>query len=82
MVIQAVATSIDALAVGISLVPFSANIFSTVAIIAVITFVMCMIGAFLGRTVGPLLGDWAQIAGGIILVGIGLKIFIEHMMGG
>ena len=79
---QAVATSIDALAVGVSFAALSVNIWTAVAFIAAITFVCCLIGGRLGQSFGALLGDWAQVLGGVILVGIGLKIFIEHMMGG
>lgn len=82
MLLQAVATSIDALAVGISLAALSVNIVAAALCIAVITFICCMFGSVLGRRFGSLLGDWAQILGGVILVGIGLKVFIEHMMGG
>lgn len=76
---QAVATSIDALAVGVSFAALSVNIWTAVAFIAAITFVCCLIGGRLGQSFGALLGDWAQILGGAILVGIGLKIFIEHV---
>lgn len=82
MVMQAIATSIDALAVGVSFAALAVNIWAAAGAIALITFVCCLIGVFLGRKFGFLLGDWAQIFGGLILVGIGLKIFIEHMMGG
>lgn len=80
MLLQAVATSIDALAVGISLATLSTGILAPAAFIAGITFIVCLIGAELGRQFGKLLGDWAQVIGGLILIGIGLKIFIEHML--
>lgn len=79
---QALATSIDALAVGVSLAALTVNIWSAAAIIAAITFACCVAGGILGKRFGLLLGDWAQIFGGLILVGIGLKIFIEHMFFG
>lgn len=82
MLLQAVATSIDALAVGISFAALSVNILFAAAIIAVTTFLCCLVGVFLGRKFGFVLGEWAQILGGAILVGIGVKIFIEHMAGG
>ena len=82
MLVQAVATSIDALAVGLSLAALSMDIWSAAASIAVITFGCCVIGGFIGRKFGALLGDWAQIFGGLLLVGIGLKIWLEHMYGG
>lgn len=82
LLLQALATSIDALAVGVSLAVLSVNIWYASSIIAILTFAVCVIGGFLGKRFGSLLGDWAQIFGGLILVGIGLKIFIEHMFFG
>lgn len=79
MLLQAVATSIDALAVGIGFAALSANIWALGATIATITFVCCVIGGLLGRSFGNILGNRAQIAGGLILIGIGVKIFVEHM---
>ena len=82
LLVQAVATSIDAMAVGISFAALSVNIPLAAALIAVITFVCCLIGSELGRRFGSLLGDWAQILGGAILLGIGAKIWVEHMFFG
>ncbi|MDL2254153.1 manganese efflux pump MntP family protein [Ruminococcaceae bacterium OttesenSCG-928-I18] len=79
MLVQALATSIDALAVGISFAALSVNILWAACLIAAITFACCAIGSELGRRFGALLGDWAQIFGGLLLVTIGLKIWIEHM---
>lgn len=79
ILLQAIATSIDALAVGISLALMRVNIISAASIIGIITFICCMIGAFIGKKFGSLLKEKAEILGGIILIGIGLKIFIEHM---
>lgn len=81
MLLQAVATSIDALAVGISFAALSVNILFASSVIALITFGVCLVGGALGRRFGILLGDWAQIFGGVILVAIGLRIFMEHMFG-
>lgn len=75
---QAVATSIDALAVGISFAALAVNIWYAVAFIAAITALCCLAGGLLGKSFSALLGDWAQVLGGVILVGIGLRIFIEH----
>lgn len=79
MMVQSLATSIDALAVGVSFAALSVNIWLSVLVIACITFAISLIGGILGRRFGALLGDWAQILGGVILVGIGLRIFVEHM---
>lgn len=81
LLVQSVATSIDALAVGISFAALAVNIWSAAALIAVTTLVCCLIGSVLGRRFGALLGDWAQIVGGLLLVGIGVKIFVEHIFG-
>lgn len=80
---QAIATAIDALAVGVSLVALdksgalAVNIFVAAAMIAVTTFVISLISVFIGKKFGELLSDKAELVGGLILVAIGLKIFIE-----
>lgn len=80
---QAVATSIDALAVGISLLALSASgslVISALwccAIFTVITFALSFISVLIGKKFGTLLADKAELTGGIILIVIGLKIFIE-----
>lgn len=79
LLMQSVATSIDALAIGISLAALNVNIWVAAAAIAIITFLNSAIGGALGKRFGALLGNRAQMMGGLILVAIGLKIFIEHM---
>ncbi len=76
---QAIATSIDALAVGISLAALGTNIYIAAINIGVITFVCCVIGHILGKSLGAIFSKWAQILGGAILIIIGTRIFIEHM---
>jgi putative Mn2+ efflux pump MntP len=78
---QAVATSIDALAVGVSFAASSlaVGILSCVSIIAAITFVLSCVAVQVGKKIGDRLGSKAEIFGGTILVLIGLKIFVEHM---
>lgn len=78
MLVQSFATSIDALAVGISFAAFSVNIWAASGIIAAITFTVCLAGALAGKLAGGFLGRWAQVLGGLVLVGIGVKIFLEH----
>lgn len=80
LLIQAVATSIDALAVGVSFVGITFNVFLAVGIIGVITFALCLIAVAIGKKCGDFLADKATLAGGIILIAIGLKIFIEHLL--
>lgn len=77
--ILAIATSIDALAVGISFAFLNVNIVSAIIIIAIITFILCMIGVYLGKALGKLFGAKAEIIGGAILIIIGIKILIEHL---
>lgn len=77
--VQAIATSIDALAVGISFAALGVNIFFAAGFIAITTFICCLFGHVLGQKVGKFLGNWAQVAGGVILFGIGVKILFEHL---
>lgn len=80
LVIQAVATSIDALAVGIGFIAYdNLNVGLSVSVIGVVTLVLCFTGVYVGKFAGKKLGKYAKIAGGIILVGIGSKILIEHL---
>ena len=80
--LQAVATSIDALAVGISLAALRVDILPAASFISVITFCLTLVGVSIGKKAGRLLKNRAEIFGGAILVLIGLKIFIEHAIGG
>ena len=79
---QAVATSIDALAVGISFAAVKTNILLAVAIISATTFILSIISVRLGMKIGDKLNSKAEIFGGTILILIGLKIFLEHTLGG
>ncbi|NLC17400.1 MAG: manganese efflux pump [Clostridiales bacterium] len=80
LIILAVATSIDAFAAGMSLnVEEQLNIYISALIIAAITLAMCLISSKLGSCIGKKLEKRALIAGGIILILIGLKILIEHI---
>lgn len=74
----AIATSIDALAVGISFAFLKVNIVSSSTIIGIITFIVCFIGVVAGKKIGGLFKDYAELAGGIILILIGINIFNEH----
>ena len=76
----AVATSIDALAVGISLaMAGSVNIWLAVALIGAVTFLMCALGVKIGNIFGSRFEKKAQIAGGVILILLGTKILLEHL---
>ena len=79
--VQAVATSIDALAVGITFTALeNINIFLSAIIICVITLFLCIIGVYIGKTVGKILREKAEIFGGAVLIIIGIKILIEHII--
>ncbi len=80
MFVMAVATSIDALAVGISLaMAGNVNIFAAVALIGVITFLLAFVGVKVGSHFGSRFEKKAQIAGGVILIALGIKILLEHL---
>lgn len=78
----ALATSIDAFAVGLSFAVLGETIVTPAIIIGVITFMMSLGGVYLGDRIGCLLGKKMEIAGGLILIGIGAKILIEHLIKG
>lgn len=80
MVPLAFATSIDALAVGVFFASINiSNIFTAVSLIGIITFTLSAIGVVIGGMFGDKLKSKAEMAGGVILVLIGLKILIEHL---
>lgn len=73
------ATSIDALAVGISLSVLHVDMLQSALVIGITTFIFSMAGIYIGRKVGTYLKKGAEVLGGIILIMIGVKIFIEHL---
>ena len=73
----AVATSIDALATGVSFAFMNANVWYAVSIIGLVTFLLCFAGVLLGRVAGEKLQKRARLLGGIVLILIGLKILLE-----
>lgn len=75
-------TSIDAFAVGISFAVIQTNIVSAVLLIGIVTFVFSLLGVYLGKSFGGMLKEKAEFIGGCILILIGLKIFIEHIVNG
>lgn len=75
----AIATSIDAAAVGISLSLLSVDIIRPAIIIGTITFCISFGGVLAGRRLGSCFGGKVEIAGGIVLIGIGCKILVEHL---
>lgn len=88
LLLMAVATSIDAMAVGVTMAMSRTDLLSPSygflvcsAVIALITFACCTIGVQLGCKTGNRYGKRAQIAGGVILILIGVKILLEHLLG-
>ena len=80
MFVMAIATSIDALAVGISLaMAGNVNIFTAIALIGAFTFFMSAVGVQIGNVFGSRFEKPAQIAGGVILILLGAKILLEHL---
>ena len=78
--VMAVATSTDALAVGISLAMVgNVNIFFAVTMIGICTCILSMLGVKIGNVFGSRFEDKAEIAGGVILILLGLKILLEHL---
>lgn len=77
LLVQAIATSIDALAVGVSFAAMNVNIFIAVSIIAAVTFICSIIAVLIGKKCGDFLNQKAEIFGGCILILIGLKIFLD-----
>lgn len=74
----AIATSIDALAIGVSFAFLNVNIISSSIIIAIVTFIICLIGVSTGKKIGCLFKNYAELVGGLLLIFIGISIFNEH----
>ncbi len=81
MVILAIATSIDALAVGITFAFLEINIFVIASVIGIVTFVISSIGVIIGNKFGDKYEKRAEIFGGVILILMGIKILCEHLLG-
>ncbi len=80
LVILAVATSLDALAVGLSFAFLHVNLAMASITIGVVAFIITVIGFLAGKKLGELVGKRAEIIGGVILIGIGLRILLEHLL--
>ncbi len=79
MLILAVATSIDALAVGLSLSVLHVSIWWPALLIGVVTFVFSLAGTLLGCSIGQLVKNKAEILGGLVLIGIGIRILVQGL---
>lgn len=80
LLLTAVGTSIDSLAVGVSLAFIEANIWATAAAIGFASFSMSTLGLMIGHYVGCKSGRWAEALGGAALIAIGAKILVEHLV--
>ncbi len=78
----AVGTSIDAFAVGISFALLQIRIWYSAVIIGAVTFLASMAAIKIGKSAGNRLGNKVELIGGLILIAIGIKIFLEHVLGG
>jgi len=79
LLLLSIATSIDALAIGISFAFLRASIVAPIIVIGTITFILSFIGVLIGDKFGQFFEKKAGIVGGVILIGIGIKILIEHL---
>ena len=79
MIVLSIATSIDALAVGITFAFLKVNLLLAITLIGTITFILSVIGTKIGNRFGDKYKSKAKLAGGIILIIIGLKILLEHI---
>ncbi|MGB3340038.1 MAG: manganese efflux pump MntP family protein [bacterium] len=80
LLILSIATSIDALAVGITLSFLDVAIMMPALIIGIITFLLSFLGVFIGNKFGHFFEKRIEAVGGIILIGIGIKILLEHLL--
>ena len=82
LLMQAIATSIDALSVGFTIAEYGAlSAFLASVIIAIVTFAICVGGVLIGRKAGTKLSGKASILGGVILILIGIEVFVSNMIG-
>ncbi|KOC89018.1 hypothetical protein NG42_14160 [Winslowiella iniecta] len=79
LVMTAIATSLDAMAIGVSLAFLQVNILQTALMIGMATLIMSTAGIMVGRFIGPILGKRAEILGGVVLIGIGCNILYSSL---
>lgn len=80
MIVLAIATSIDALAIGITFAFLNVNLILAISLIGVITFIISVLGVKVGNIFGDKYEKKAEFAGGIILILLGIKILLEHLL--
>ena len=74
-----IATSLDAMAIGVGLAFLQVDIVHTAMTIGMMTMIMATLGMLIGRYIGPVLGKKAEIIGGMVLIAIGFNILFEHL---
>ncbi|MDC9588670.1 manganese efflux pump MntP [Xenorhabdus sp. XENO-10] len=79
LVLTAIATSLDAMAIGVGLAFLQVDILHTAMTIGLMTMIMATLGMLIGRYIGPLLGKRAELVGGLVLIAIGFNILFEHL---
>lgn len=81
LITLAVATSIDALAVGLSLAALSTSLWYPAAVIGAVSFSVGIVGVRVGPRIGRFLGRWAELLGAVVLLAIGVRILFSHLRG-
>ena len=81
LVMLSIATSIDALAVGLSLALLEVNVFWSALLIGGVSAALSLVGLTLGNKLGQRFGKTMEVIGGVILIGIGLRVLITHLFG-
>lgn len=79
LIMLSIATSVDALAVGITFAFFDVSLLLSISIIGIITFIICIMGVKVGNVFGEKYKNKAELAGGLILIAMGAKILIDHL---
>ncbi|MDD2827992.1 MAG: manganese efflux pump MntP family protein [Sulfuricurvum sp.] len=74
-----IATSIDAMAIGVTFAFLQTDIYTAASVIALVTFVLCIVAVYIGKKLGSLLESKAEMLGGVILIALGCKILAEHL---
>ena len=82
LLVLGIATSLDAFAVGVSFSLLEVGLVATVSIIGVVTFLLCLPAVWFGVRLGKLMAQRAEVLGGVVLIAIGSKILIEHLVYG
>ena len=80
LLLLSIATSVDALAVGLSLSLLKILIITPAVIIGIVTFLLCLIGVYIGDKFGHFFERKIEVVGGLVLIGIGIKILIQHLL--